>query len=123
MKKFAALTIAALTTLAASNASAVFGNNSFFGNDKYNEPECWYNPYDCNPYEPFDPRFYFEEMKNMFDNNNNYGGYGYPYGQMPYGQMPYGAAPQGQPAMPYAPRMPMPYYPQAPMAPQAPAQK
>jgi len=118
MKKFAALSLAALTTLSVTNASAFWNSN-----DKYNEPECWYNPYDCNPYEPFDPRFYFEEMKNMFDNNNNYGGYGYPYGQMPYGQMPYGAAPQGQPAMPYAPRMPMPYYPQAPMAPQAPAQK
>jgi len=50
MKKFVAVSLAALVLAGTANAS-------FFGdNNKYDDPECWYNP-DCNPYDPWDPRY------------------------------------------------------------------
>lgn len=100
MKKFAAVSLAALALAGTVNASW-FGNDS----DKWSDPECWYNP-DCNPYDPWDPRYWAEEMDSFFNNNNDIygpygpmGGFGGPYGRpmMPYGAAPYGAPP----AMPY----------------------
>lgn len=130
MKKIVSVTVAALAALSMNTASAFFGNDN-----KWEDPECWNNPYDCNPYDPWDPRYWMEEMESFWDDNgsgpwggNNYGGgypmmpYGGQYGapRMPYGQpmMPQGAPmmPQGAPAMPYG----MPYQPR-PMAPAAPA--
>lgn len=119
MKKFAAVSIAALMFVGAP-AHAFFGDS-----DKYSDPECWYNP-DCNPYDPWDPRYWMEEMDSFWNDSNDYGYGGYggpmggPYGRpmMPYGGMP-GAMPYGAPAMPYgapAPAAPygMPYRPQMP---------
>lgn len=117
MKKFAALTIAAFAAVASTNAMAFFDSKN-----KWEEPECWYNPYDCNPYDEWDPRYWMEEMESMFNDDDDYfggpfGGYGMPFGgggpMMPYG---------GAPTMPYGPRPMMPYgapVPPAPAAPQA----
>lgn len=105
MKKFAALTLAAFAALGATQASAFFFDN----NDKWSEPECWYNPTDCNPYDPWDPRYWMEEMDSMWSDDDDYYGYG-PYGMpgMPYGN-------QMNPYM----RQMNPYGYQAPAAPQA----
>jgi len=123
MKKFAAVTLAALALAGTVNASSFFGSS-----DKYSDPECWYNP-DCNPYDPWDPRYWMEEMDSFWSNDNNYGyggpygGYGGPYGRPmgPYGapMMPYGGG-YGAPMMPYG-GAPMPYGAPAPMGPQGPA--
>ena len=68
----------------------------------------------CNPYDEWDPRYWMEEMEEMWNDDDDYGygrgGYGMPYGagyQQPYGygypQQPYGypqpyAAPAPAPA-------------------------
>jgi len=102
-----------------SNASA------FWGSDK--NWEC-YGPYGkvpgCNPYDEWDPRYWMEEMSDMWDDEDDYyGGYGRGYG-MPYGggygmpQMPYGGG-YGMPQMPYG-GYPQPYAAPAPAP--APAQ-
>ena len=139
MKNLVAVTMFSVFLMGAvSNASA------FWGNDK--DWEC-YGPYGkipgCNPYDEWDPRYWMEEMEDMFEDDDDY--YGGGYGRMPYGggygmpQMPYGGG-YGMPQMPYgggygAPQMPygggygMPQqggYPQynpyaAPAAPVAPA--
>ena len=125
MKKFAALTLAAATALVSTSALAFFDSKN-----KWEEPECWYNPQDCNPYDEWDPRYWMEEFEQMWDDDDYGYGYGGPMGfggpMGGYG-MPYGGAPMmpgyGQPMMPgygqpMAPRMPM-----APQGmPQAPAQ-
>ncbi|MBF0263989.1 MAG: sulfur globule protein [Gammaproteobacteria bacterium] len=110
-----------------SNASAFWGSNKSY--------EC-YGPYGkipgCNEYDEWDPRYWMEEMSDMWDDDDDYygggRGYGMPYGggygaPMPYGggygaPMPYGGG-YGAPApMPYG--YPQPYAAPAPAP--APAQ-
>jgi len=105
MKKYI-LSLAAVATLASAGSAS-----AFWGSD--NNWEC-YGPYGkipgCNPYDEWDPRYWMEEMSDVWDDDDYYGrpfGMGMPYG---YGAAPYGA-PYGAPA-------PMPYgYPQVPPAP------
>ena len=83
MKKIIALTIASAFILGlASNASA------FWGND--NDWECR-GPYGkipgCNPYDEWDPRYWMEEMEDMWDDDDDDYGYG--------GGRGYGGYPQG----------------------------
>jgi len=127
MKKFAAISFAAVAALASTSAMAFFDSK-----DKWEEPECWYNPHDCNPYDEWDPRYWMEEFEQMWDDDDY--GYGMPFGGpmggygMPYGGpmggygMPYGGAPMMAPGgygMPYgAPMMRPPMAPQM-QAPQA----
>jgi hypothetical protein len=126
MKKFAAVSLAVAAALASTSALAFFDSKN-----KWEEPECWYNPHDCNPYDEWDPRYWMEEFEQMWDDDDDYGyggpmgfggpmggpmgGYGMPYGRpmMPgYGQqmpqqMPYGGAPRmPAPAPQVAPRGP-----------------
>lgn len=121
MKKLAALSFAVAASLAAGSANAFF----FDSKNKWEEPECWYDP-GCNPYDEWDPRYWLNEMEDMMNSDDDYpffGPYG-PYGPMmgPYGRppmMPYGAPmPYGPPGvapgpMPYGPpgAAPMPYGP------------
>ena len=130
MKKIIALSVfSAFIMTIATNASA------FWGSD--NDYECW-GPYGkipgCNPYDEWDPRYWMEEMEDMFDDDDDYryGGYGMPYGGgygAPYGGgygAPYGGgyapAPYGYGA-PYGGGYYNPYAaPVAPAAPAAPAQ-
>ena len=117
MKKYLVLPVAMAAAIATSTASAFWGGNN-------NNYECYYNPYDCNPYDEWDPRYWMEEFSDMWDDNNYgpWGGYGYrPYGAAPYG-MPYygGAAPAAPYAAPYGmPRPPFAQVPQPRVAPQA----
>jgi len=88
MKKIIALTIASAFILGlASNASA------FWGND--NDWECR-GPYGkipgCNPYDEWDPRYWMEEMEDMWDDDDDDYGYGRGYGGYPQGGYGY---PQG----------------------------
>ena len=92
-----------------SNASAFWGSN--------NSNEC-YGPYGkipgCNEYDEWDPRYWMEEMEDMWDDDDEgYGRGGYGYG-MPPMQMPYGGG-YGMPPMQ------MPYGYQQPYAAPAPA--
>jgi hypothetical protein len=140
MKKMIAVSVFAAFMLGAvNNASAFWGSN--------NDWECM-GPFGeipgCNPYDEWDPRYWMEEMEDMWDDDDYYGGgygrgpygggYGGPYGGAPYGGgyggNPYGGNPYGggyypQPyygggymQQPYAP------YPAPPAAapPAAPAQ-
>ena len=118
MKKIIALSVFTAFILGiASSASA-----SWFGSD--NDNEC-YGPYGkipgCNSYDEWDPRYWMEEMEDMWDDDDDYGGgygrgYGNPYGGG-YGQ-PYGGGGYGQPygggyaPQQYAPQQyaPQPYY-------------
>jgi len=139
MKKIIALSVfSALVLGVASTASA-----SWFGSD--NDNEC-YGPYGkipgCNSYDEWDPRYWMEEMEDMWDDDDDDyyrygggrgygGGYGQPYGGgygQPYGGgygQPYGGG-YGQPyGGGYAPQQyaPQPAYnpyaaPAAPAAPQ-----
>lgn len=129
MKKIIATSVFAAFVLgAASNASAFWGGD----ND-----EC-YGPYgkipNCNEYDEWDPRYWMEEMEDMFDDDDDYyrygrgygnpygGGYGMPYGggyQQPYYgggyQQPYYGGGYQQPYNPYAaPAAPAPAAPAAP---------
>ena len=114
MKKLIAVSVfTAFIMGVASNASA-----SWWGSD--DDYECW-GPYGkipgCNPYDEWDPRYWMEEMEDVFDDDDDdyyrYGGYGAPgygYGGPGYG---YGApAPAyGAPAPAYG-GYPQPYYQQ-----------
>ncbi len=113
MKKIIAVSVfSALILGVASSASA-----SWWGSN--NSGEC-YGPYgkipSCNEYDEWDPRYWMEEMEDMFDDDDDYyrGGYGNPYGGG-YGQ-PYGGG-YGNPYGGYAPQQyapqqyaPNPYY-------------
>ena len=76
---------------AASSASAFWG-----GDDDW---KCW-GPMGevpgCNPYDEWDPRYWMEEMEDMFDDDDNYGygGGGGPWNNGPWsnnrGYAPYG---------------------------------
>ncbi len=81
--------------------SISLGSNAFWNNNNYNGWNNGYGYYDdngifgYNPYDFWDPRWYFEEMENMFDEfddngwNNDYYGYGpYNYGRNGYGFSP-----------------------------------
>ena len=98
--------IAIFAMAAALSANAFWNsNNTPWGNN--------YNGYGYaddngifayNPYDYWDPRWYFEEMENMMDEfdegwNDDYYGYG-PYN---YGPNGYGFAPQGYMMTPYGP--------------------
>ena len=73
MKKLAAISFAAVAALASTSALAFFDTK-----EKWEEPECWYNPHDCNPYDEWDPRYWMEEFEQMWDDDDyGYGGYGY----------------------------------------------
>ena len=105
MKKIIAIFALALTL----SANAFWNNNGPWGNN--------YNGYGYaddngifayNPYDYWDPRWYFEEMENMMDEfddefggNDYYGPYG--YGPYNYGPNGYGFAPQGYMRTPYGP--------------------
>ena len=118
MKKFAAVTFAAVAALASTSALAFFDSKN-----KWEEPECWYNPQDCNPYDEWDPRYWMEEMEQMWNDDNYGGGYGMPYGGPMGGPMGGYGMPYGRPMMPYgAPMQPPAAMPQAPAqgAPMAP---
>ena len=113
MKKIIAASVfSALLLGVAGSASA-----SWFSSDS---DEC-YGPYgkipNCNEYDEWDPRYWMEEMEDMFDDDDDdyrygRGGYGQPYGGG-YGQ-PYGGgyAPQQYAPQQYAPQQyaPAPYY-------------
>ncbi|HIC40063.1 MAG TPA: hypothetical protein EYO74_01475 [Piscirickettsiaceae bacterium] len=90
MKKIFAVVLLAFALSANAfwnnNNSPWGGNNSYYGGGYNDNGMFGYNPYDF-----WDPRWYFEEMDNMmdeFDNNswgNNYGGSGYnPYNNSRY---------------------------------------
>jgi len=83
MKKIIAISVFSAFVLgAATNASAFWGGD----ND-----EC-YGPYgkipNCNEYDEWDPRYWMEEMEDMFDDDDDdyyrYGGRGYGGYQQPY---------------------------------------
>jgi len=90
MKNLIAASVFSALLLGAGNASAFWGG----GNDW----ECR-GPYGeipgCNPYDEWDPRYWMEEMEDMWDDDDEYGyggygrGYGNPYGGG-YGNNPYG---------------------------------
>jgi len=118
MKKIIAVSVfSALMLGVAGSASASWFSSS--------SDEC-YGPYgkipNCNEYDEWDPRYWMEEMEDMFDDDDDdyrYGrGYGQPYGGgygQPYGGgygQPYGGG-YGQPyGGGYAPQQyaPAPYY-------------
>ncbi len=134
MKKLIAASVFSALLLGAGNASAFWGSN--------NDWECR-GPYGdipgCNPYDEWDPRYWMEEMEDMWDDDDDYryggygnqgygnpygGGYGNPYGGGGYGN-PYGGGGYGNP---YGGGYGNPYggggygnpYQQAPAAPAAP---
>ncbi len=108
MKKLIAISVfTAFIMGVASNASA-----SWWGSD--DDYECW-GPYGkipgCNPYDEWDPRYWMEEMEDMFDDDDDYyryGGYGYGAPAYGYGAPGYG---YGAPAPAYG-GYPQPYYQQ-----------
>ncbi len=114
MKKLIAVSVfTAFIMGVASNASA-----SWWGSD--DDYECW-GPYGkipgCNPYDEWDPRYWMEEMEDVFDDDDDYyryGGYGAPgYGYSGPGPGP-GPGPgygYGAPAPAYG-GYPQPYYQQ-----------
>jgi hypothetical protein len=119
MKKLLALSVFSAFVLGATtNASAWWDSNDW---------EC-YGPYgkipNCNPYDEWDPRYWMEEMEDMFDDDDeDYYRYGGGYGGMPYGggygaPMPYGGAYQ----QPYYGGGYNPYAAPVAPAPAAPAQ-
>ena len=63
MKKSLPLTIASIALIIASSSASAFWGNNNWGNNGYN----------YNPYDPWDPRFWMEEMENFWD-NDSYGG-------------------------------------------------
>ncbi len=108
MKKLIAVSVfTAFIMGVASNASA-----SWWGSD--DDYECW-GPYGkipgCNPYDEWDPRYWMEEMEDVFDDDDDYyryGGYGAPgYGYSGpgpgygYGAPAYGGYPQPYYQQPY----------------------
>ena len=91
MKKILAITLLAISL----GSSAFWNNNNGYGNyNNYNN----YNGYDdngmfgYNPYDFWDPRWYMEEMENMFDEFDN-NGWDNNYGPYNYGRNGYGFAP------------------------------
>lgn len=109
MKKIIALSVfSALLLGLASSASA-----SWFSSDSN---EC-YGPYgkipNCNEYDEWDPRYWMEEMEDMFDDDDDYYGGGYGGGRG-YGQPYYGGGysqPQPQPQPYYGGGYPQQYAP------------
>ncbi len=76
MKKlFAAF--AALTLMGAATQS-----QAFFWDDDDDWYKCPPWAYDCNPYDEWDPRYWMEEMEQVFDDDDDYYRYG-GYGPMP----------------------------------------
>ncbi|MBC8493338.1 MAG: hypothetical protein ISR70_02425 [Candidatus Thioglobus sp.] len=101
MKKM--ITIALLAVSLSSNA--FWNNNNNYGgyNTGYYDDNGLFG---YNPYDYWDPRWYFEEMENMFDEfddngwNNNYYNNPYNYGRNPNG---YGFAPNEMMNTPWGP--------------------
>ncbi|WP_190600831.1 hypothetical protein [Candidatus Vesicomyidisocius sp. SY067_SCS001] len=116
MKSF--FTIVLLTFTISVNAFWS-GNNSPWGNGYNHHNSYGYQEdngiFGYNPYDFWDPRWYAEEMGNMFDEfddngwNNNYNGYGRNgygrngYGRNGYGRNGYGFAPNGYVNTPWGP--------------------
>ena len=113
MKKFLRNILTLSVLLTATSAFAWFGGNNGnnwgpwngnggnwgpWGGNNWNN-----NGYYGNPYDEWDPRYWMEEMEDMFDNDNNYGGYNRgPYNNYaPYGG--YGNGPYGPPQGYYRP--------------------
>jgi len=110
MKKILSLAFATSILFAATNSFGWGGNNSNWGNNwgPFGNNN-WGNHY--NPYDEWDPRYWMEEMEDMMDGDDYYGGgpYGGPYGGPgAYGPPPgYYGPPPG-----YAPHFgPRPYGP------------
>ncbi len=102
MKKRLASTVALSAMLFAGASQAWFGGNNW---GPWNNG--WDNDY--NPYDEWDPRYWMEEMEDMFDDDDYYYG---PYGPVPYGYPApygYGPGPYG-----YAPPPPPPGFVPAP---------
>ena len=100
--------IAIFAMAAALSANAFWNsNNTPWGNNYNGGYGGYYDDngiFGYNPYDYWDPRWYFEEMENMMDEfdegwNDDYYGYG-PYN---YGPNGYGFAPQGYMMTPYGP--------------------
>ena len=75
--------------------------------DMFGGDDCPPWEYDCNDWPEWTPMYWMEEMSNEWDDDDDYYGYGMPYGGygMPYGGygMPYGGygMPYGGYGMPY----------------------
>lgn len=108
MKKIIA--IFAMTATLSANA---FWNNSNmmpWGNNNYNGYQQDNGFFSYNPYDYWDPRWYFEEMGNMVDEfDDGFGnGYNNPYGNgvynNPYNNTPYNNNPYNRTAPPVIPQ-------------------
>ncbi|QKQ24010.1 hypothetical protein HUE58_02270 [Candidatus Ruthia endofausta] len=113
MKKILAIVVLAFTL----SANAFWNSNNTPWSNGYNNHNGYGYQEDngmfgYNPYDFWDPRWYPEEMGNMFDefdnngwnNNNNYYGYGRNgYGRNGYGRNGYGFAPNGYANTPWGP--------------------
>jgi hypothetical protein len=117
-----------IKSMMAVSLLAVSASASAFFWDDDEDWKCWGIP-DCNPYDEWDPRYWMEEMEQAFDDDDDYGYGGGPWGRpmMPgyggYG-MPYGGYPGYGYGYPQYPQYQQPAYPQyqqpAPAAPQVP---
>ncbi|MDX1345049.1 MAG: hypothetical protein R3179_04045 [Sedimenticolaceae bacterium] len=122
-----------IKSMMAVSLLAVSASASAFFWDDDDDWKCWGIP-DCNPYDEWDPRYWMEEMEQAFDDDDDYGYGGGPWGRpmmpgyggygMPYGGYPgygYGYPQYQQPAYPQYQQPAYPQYQQpAPAAPQVP---
>ena len=99
--KIKSILLAFILSLGVSmSANAFWGNNGWgngWGNNGWGNNgwgSGWGNGW--NPYSVWDPRYWFEEMEDAFDDDWGYGGYGYPYGGGGRGY-PYGGGGRGYP--------------------------
>jgi hypothetical protein len=111
MKAILRLFMAVSLLLAATSSYAWFGNDNGWGGNSW------------NPYDEWDPRYWMEEMEDIWDDDDDYygGGYGpgYGYGGPGYG---YGGPGYGYGGPGYGGYAPAPYgYAPAPQQQYAPA--
>lgn len=114
----------AATSITTANASDFFGSNSGEWKMGPNGP-YW----DENDWPEWTPMYWMEEFMNSWDDNNNWGGNSFGFGNNNYGYgVPYGASPYGYGQAPYGYAAPYggygygyPQYPQVPVAPVVPA--
>ena len=97
MKKLVLLLLL-MTSLGAS-AHSNWGNNWWGNNDWWGDDNGIFG---FNPYEYWEPQWYFEEMENFVDEFDDWDNDHYGYGYNPY-YRPYGYAPNGYVNTPYGP--------------------